>query len=207
MKEFLKSKKFLATSTFVLMNFALIGNASAHCDGMDGPVITEAKAALEKRDVTPLLKWVPQQEERELKNAFTKTLQERSASKGSPEAVDKQFFSTLVRIHRESEGAPFTGIKPAGQIKPIVAATDASLNEKNADRVVKHVLTQLEKSIRDKFIAASESKEHANDSVEKGRIFVSNYVKYVHFVEALSNMAENEPEHHAGDRKTSGHAH
>ena len=30
----------------------------AHCDTMDGPVVSEGKAALEKNDVTPVLKWV-----------------------------------------------------------------------------------------------------------------------------------------------------
>jgi len=31
---------------------------AAHCDTLDGPVVTTAKAALEKKDVTPVLKWV-----------------------------------------------------------------------------------------------------------------------------------------------------
>jgi hypothetical protein len=42
----------------------------AHCDTMDGPVVTTAKAALEKGDVTPVLKWVkenlPRQAEQRL---------------------------------------------------------------------------------------------------------------------------------------------
>lgn len=207
MKNFLKTKTAWAVSTFIVMNLAMIGNASAHCDGMDGPVITEAKAAIERRDVTPLLKWVPQSDERELKSAFTNTLRERSASKASPDAVDKKFYATLVRIHRKSEGAPFTGIKPAGQIEPIVAAADTSLKEKNVDHVVEHVLTQLEKSVRDKFAATVRSKEHVDESVEHGREFVANYVQFVHFVEALNNMATEQPEHQAADKKASGHAH
>lgn len=207
MKNFLKTRMAWTISTFIVLNLAMIGNASAHCDSMDGPVIIEAKSAIERRDVTPLLKWVPQSEERELKSAFANTLRERSASKASPEAVDKKFFATLVRIHRKSEGAPFTGIKPAGQIEPIVAAADASLKEKNVDHVVEHVLTQLEKSIRDKFAATVQSKEHVDESVGNGREFVSNYVQFVHFVEELNNMAALKPEHHAAEGKTSGHAH
>jgi len=34
----------------------------AHCDTLDGPVVTAAKAALEKGDVTGVLKWVPKKE-------------------------------------------------------------------------------------------------------------------------------------------------
>ncbi len=207
MKNFLKTKSVWTASAFVVMNLVMIGNASAHCDGMDGPVILEAKTAIEQRDVTPLLKWVPQHDERELKSAFAKTLKDRSAGKSSANDVDKRFFSTLVRIHRQSEGAPFTGIKPAGQIEPIVAAADVSLKEKNVDHVVEHVMSQIEKSIRDKFAATVQSKELADQSVENGRKFVSNYVQYVHFVEALNNMAEEKAEHHAAERKASAHAH
>lgn len=32
--------------------------ALAHCDTLEGPVIKDAKSALEKKDVTPVLKWV-----------------------------------------------------------------------------------------------------------------------------------------------------
>ena len=42
----------------VLFLFLMPGIAKAHCDTMDGPVVATAKAALEKGDVTPVLKWV-----------------------------------------------------------------------------------------------------------------------------------------------------
>ena len=32
--------------------------ARAHCDTVDGPVVKDARAAFEARDVTPVLKWV-----------------------------------------------------------------------------------------------------------------------------------------------------
>ena len=32
--------------------------ASAHCDTLDGPVVTAARNALQSGDVTPVLKWV-----------------------------------------------------------------------------------------------------------------------------------------------------
>jgi hypothetical protein len=32
--------------------------AFAHCDALDGPVVKAAMAALQKGDVTPVLKWV-----------------------------------------------------------------------------------------------------------------------------------------------------
>lgn len=48
--------------------------AFAHCDTMNGPVITTAKAALEKGDVTPVLKWVKKDSEAEIRDVFAKAL-------------------------------------------------------------------------------------------------------------------------------------
>lgn len=207
MGNLLKTKTAVAASVLVLANFALAGNAAAHCDGLDGPVIIEARSALEKKDVTPLLKWVPEAGEHTIKESFAKTLQERTNGKAAQEAADRKLFETLVRVHRESEGAPFTGIKPAGQIVPVVMEADAALAKKNVDQLANHVAAGVEKSVREKFKKAAHSSELADQSVEKGREFVSSYVQYVHFVEELNNMAAQKPEHHAVDAKKSGHAH
>lgn len=207
MKNLIKTKTVLAASMLIVANFAMSGTASAHCDGLDGPVIIEARSALEKKDVTPLLKWVPKNGEPAIKAAFVQTLSERAGGKGHQEAADLKFFEELVRVHRESEGAPFTGIKPAGQIAPVVAEADAALDKKNVDHLAKHIAALVEKSIRDKFEKAAHSKEYADQSVEKGREFVSNYVQYVHFVEEVRNMVGESTEPHGASQKPSGHKH
>jgi hypothetical protein len=40
-------------------------DAFAHCDTLDGPVVGDARLALEKGDVTGLLKWVRKEREQE----------------------------------------------------------------------------------------------------------------------------------------------
>ena len=40
-------------------------NIEAHCDTLDGPVIQDAQLALEKKDVTVVLKWVKERDEEE----------------------------------------------------------------------------------------------------------------------------------------------
>jgi hypothetical protein len=49
-----------------------------HCDTLDGPVVITAKMALEKGDVTPVLKWVKKENEGEVRDTFKKTLAVRS---------------------------------------------------------------------------------------------------------------------------------
>jgi len=39
----------------------------AHCDTLDGPVIKDARTALEKDDITPVLKWVQKKDEAKCK--------------------------------------------------------------------------------------------------------------------------------------------
>ncbi len=207
MKNLIKTKTVLAAGILIVANFAMSGAASAHCDGLDGPVIIEARSALEKKDVTPLLKWVPKNDEPTIKEAFAQTLSERARGKEHQEAADMKFFEKFVKVHRDSEGAPYTGIKAAGQIVPVVAEADAALDTRNVDHLAKHIAALVEKSIRDKFEKAAHSKEYAGQSVEKGREFVSNYVQYVHFVEEVSNMAGKSTEHQEASQKPSGHKH
>lgn len=78
-------------------------------------------------------------------------MQERINGKAAQEAAGRKLFETLVRVHREAEGAPFTGIKPAGQIAPVVVEADAVLAKKNVDHLAKHVAAPVEKSVREKY--------------------------------------------------------
>lgn len=85
-----------------------------HCDTMDGPVVKAATEALEKGNVNFILSWVPKKAEVELRKAFEKTLLARKLGKEAKELADYWFFETAVRLHREGEGASYTGLKPAG---------------------------------------------------------------------------------------------
>ncbi len=172
--------------------------AWAHCDTLDGPVVTAARAALEKGDPTPVLKWVQPQAEAEIRAAFQKTLIVRAKGPEARELADMYFFETLVRIHRAGEGAPYTGLKPAGTDPgPAVAAADQALADGNVDRVIRLVNDTTAGGIRAAYTRVAEAKQHAEESVEAGRAFVAAYVNYVHYVEGLHALAERSAIHHA----------
>jgi len=162
-----------------------IRSASAHCDTMGGPVVMTAQAALEEGDVTPVLKWVKPEQEAEIREAFQKTLAVRALGPQAKQLADMYFFETLVRLHRAGEGAPYTGLKPAGAVEPVVAASDKALETGSADALVKHVTEAVAAGIRDRFTRALEAKKHADDSVAAGREFVEAYVEFTHYVERL----------------------
>jgi hypothetical protein len=162
----------------------LAASASAHCDTASGPVIPEAKAALEKGDVTPILKWVKPENEAEIKAAFAKAVAVRGKGPEARELADQYFLETLVRLHRAGEGAPYTGIKDE-PVEPIVAMADRALADGSAEEMVKRMSSHMGAAIREKFRKALEARKNQDQSVEAGREYVDAYVAYMHYVEGL----------------------
>jgi hypothetical protein len=169
----------------ICMGVCFIPNiAGAHCDTLDGPVVMAAKAALEKGDITPILKWVKKENEGEIKEVFKKTLAVRKQGKEAKELADMYFFETLVRIHRAGEGAPYTGLKSESP-EPIIVESDKALESGSGDKLIKYVTNAVADRIKERFAHAKETKKHADESVEAVRKFVEAYVEFTHYVERL----------------------
>jgi len=193
---------FTRTSAVVALALGTILSARpalAHCDTADGPVVADAKDALERADVTPVLKWVRPGAEAEIKAAFARTLAVRGKGPEAQALADQYFFENLVRIHRAGEGAPYTGILPAGTpIEPAIALADQALDSGNADQLVKGITHHVEEGIRERFARAAAAKKQADASVAAGREFVEAYVEFTHHVERLHLDATTSVSHHAG---------
>ncbi|MFO7915382.1 MAG: DUF6448 family protein [Candidatus Krumholzibacteriales bacterium] len=176
-------------------------SAFAHCDTLDGPVVQAAREALAKGDVTPLLKWVQADDEKEIRAAFQKTLAVRVKGTEAKELADMYFFETLVRIHRAGEGAPYTGLKPGEAVDPAVALADNALESGSVDKLVDVLTKALSNGIRERFQHTSETRKHANDSVAAGREYVKAYVIFTHYVEGLHAMIKGGGGHHSEGAK------
>ena len=174
------------------------GAVWAHCDTAGGPVIPEARAALEKGDVTPLLKWVKQDSEAEIKAAFAKAVAVRAKGPVAKDLADQYFLETLVRVHRAGEGAPYTGIKDE-PVEPIVALADKALADGSADEMIKEISAHMAEAIRAKFNKAVAARKNKDASVEAGREFVEAYVTFMHYVEGIHTAIASAGGHqHAG---------
>jgi hypothetical protein len=170
--------------------------SAAHCDTLDGPVVKAARIALEKGDVTPVLKWVKKDQEKEIQEAFKKTLIVRAKGPEANELADMYFFETLVRLHRAGERASFTGLKPAGAVEPIVAEADKALETGSVDTLTTEMSKHLTNGVKERFDRALEKKKHMNESVDAGREYVEAYVEYVHYIESLHKAVVNKDDHH-----------
>ena len=175
--------------------------SGAHCDTLDGPVIKAARIALEKGDITPVLKWVQKEQEKEIQEAFKKTLSVRTKGTEAKELADMYFFETLVRLHRAGEGAPYTGLKPAGSIDPVVATADRAIESGAVNDLIKMVINEASSGISKRFFHALEKKKHADESVKAGREFVEAYIMFVHYVERLYKDTQGPAGHHAEAKK------
>jgi len=176
----------------VALSLAIPQFAAAHCDTIDGPVVQDARKAIESKDITPVLKWVQPKDEHAIKTAFNKAL----AAKGKhAEAAHLQFFAKLVKIHRAGEGAPFSGLKPAGAVEPAVAEADKALASGSPDALVKLVTDDVAAGISERFAHAAAAYQHKDESVAQGREFVEAYVAFTHYVERLHMDATGKGAH------------
>ena len=201
MKRTKEIKKIVSNGLLVsvLLALTILANsqsAYAHCDTLDGPVVKTARVALDKGDITPLLKWVRPSDEKEIRDAFEMTLAVRAKGGKARELADMYFFENLVRIHRAGEGAPYTGLKPGVAIDPAVALADKALEDGSIDKLVNVLTNAMAKGIRERFQHANETQKHANESVEVGRKFVESYVIFTHYVEGLHGLIKGGAAHH-----------
>ena len=180
--------------------------AGAHCDTLDGPVVGTARVALEKGDVTPVLKWVTKENEAEIRAAFSRTLAVRGKGPEARDLADTYFFETLVRLHRAGEGAPYAGLKPAGtDLGPVVVGADRALEAGSVEGLVKLVTDGVAAGIRERFARAAAARKHADESVEAGRGYVEAYVEYVHYVERIHSDAAAGAHHGDAPAATAQH--
>lgn len=193
MKSFGKTKRI---ATFALISGSLLWSSAsyAHCDSLDGPVVEDARTALNEQSLKPVLKWISPTDENDLNAVFNDTLEVRGGSPRARKLADKYFFETLVRLHRMTEGAPYTGLKPAGSASDAAKAADKALANGEVDALAQKLGENVTNYVAKQF---RETIQDANaESVPDGRKFVDNYVRYVHAIEEIHNIiAGNHDEH------------
>lgn len=147
-----------------------------HCDSMDGPVVKAAALALDEADVDLVLPYVPLDGEAEVCAAFDLAVKAREQGPEAKAVADQWFFETVVRVHREGEGAAFTGLKPAGlDVGPAIPLAEQAIKEDSttqlarflAEEVAVHAMARLER-VRAAAAARDGSVEAARLHVREG---------------------------------------
>lgn len=184
---------------FVVFSALFLGGTRvwAHCDGLDGPVVTSARQALERDDLNRVLIWVRPENEVEIRAAFNETMAVRKLSPEAQALADRYFFETLVRIHRAGEGAPYTGLKPAGRdLGPAIPAADKAIETGSDEALVLLLTEKLQEGLRTHFKAVIGKKTFSPDDVPAGREYIETYVPFIHYVESMYEAAVRTAEGH-----------
>lgn len=198
-----KIKSLLAVASILILVSST--QSFAHCDGLDGPVIKSARKALETGNVKLVLIWVQKADQEEIISAFNKTLVVRKLSPEAKEFADMYFFETLVRIHRAGEGAPYTGIKPAGRdLGPAIPAADKAIESGSPKELVKFLQDAVHDGLHPRYMNTLQKKNFDPNDVNAGREYVKAYVEFVHYVEKIYLLTSGEAHSEEG---TETHSH
>jgi Family of unknown function (DUF6448) len=169
-----------------------------HCDSLDGPVVTAARQALDTGDVDWVLPFVPERDEPEVGAMFDTVLPVRRLSEAAREATDRLFFETVVRVHRAGEGAPFTGLKPAGlSVGPVIPLAERAIATGSPTPVADFLTGVLQEELKRRLEQVSMLVAGRDRSVPDGRRYIEAMLGFEvychHLFQALHASAHATP--------------
>ena len=144
-----------------------------HCDSLDGPVVRAARRALEAEDVDLILPYVHKAGEDEVRHAFDLAVKARTQGAEAREVADLYFFETVVRVHRAGEGAPYTGLKPAGlDVGPVIPLADRAIKDGSPARLADYLASEVRRETTTRFAAMLDAQAAAGSGVDQEREYV-----------------------------------
>ncbi len=172
-----------------------------HCDSMDGPVVTAARRALENEDVNLILPYVKDNASADVKSAFEKALRARKSDPAAREVADLYFFETAVRLHRAGEGAPYTGLKPAGlDVGPVIPVAEKAIETGSPDALIRLLADTLRHEVQHRFEHIKHLRNYRTGDVAGAREYVEAMlgleVYSHHLYQAMKATPHEGDEHH-----------
>lgn len=200
--RYLKShfKTTLASIFTIALMLGFTSTSQAHCDRVNGPVATDARKALESGDISHALIWVTDQQAGDLKSIFEQSLKVYTKGGESKELAERYFMSETVRLHREAEGMPFTGLKPAQPSAQDIQIAEKALSSGKLASVTEMLANEIQKKTAELYNKALEAQSRKDESVEAGRKWVDAYVQYVVYVHSLYQNIQAGPAHGVGEQ-------
>jgi hypothetical protein len=193
----MKTQKMTIAAFFIFLISAFTVNVvQAHCDTMDGPLIADARKSIAHANVNYAIKWVLPANETEVREAFILMMKVRGLSPDAKELAEKYFFETLVRVHRNGEGVPYTGIKPAGTpVDEKVRAADKSIEIGNLSPLQGMVPADDQTELSERFDRVMALRNFDVDNVDAGREYIEAYVQFFKFAEGETEGHAHKVEH------------
>jgi hypothetical protein len=184
----ISSDKAMYAAVFLLLTMLFPALSFAHCDSVAGPVAKDVRTALTSGELSPVLKWIRPADETELRAAFERTLAVRKSGKDAAALADQFFLETAVRLHRASEGEPYTGLKPAPAAEEAAPAlVDTALSKDSLSSVEEPVILEVRAALRARIAELEKARKDAENSPIQGRAYVRAYVELIHYIERVES--------------------
>ena len=180
-----------------------------HCDSLDGPVVRAAQLALESGEVERVLPYVPAEAEDEIVAAFELAGAVRQLTPEARRLADTAFFETVVRVHRAAEGAPYSGLKPAGlSVGPVIPVAERAIAAGAPDELAALLCEFVEREVAHRF-HQMRALEPTNGDVSAHRAYVEATLGLQVWAHSLYQAIRAQPHEHAehGDSSAPEHAH
>jgi hypothetical protein len=147
------------------------------------------------------LPWVQHNDEAEVQRVFDQVRAIRQKAPEAQQLADTYFFETVVRLHRVSEGAPYSGLKPAGRdLGPAIPAADRALETGDIEPVMQLLTEAVKPGLREHYAKVRATQSYAKTNVQAGRASVEAYVQSIHYVEGLYDAATQPVSGHYPER-------
>jgi hypothetical protein len=141
---------------------------------MDGPVVKAARAAIAASDVGVVLPFVDEVGEAEVRALFDEVSAVRPQSGTAWEIAERLFLETVVRLHRATEGAPFTGLKPAGlDHGPVIPVAERAIATGSPEELVHELSRHLEDQVKIRLDNVMALKARSHEGLREARRYVS----------------------------------
>jgi hypothetical protein len=175
-----------------------------HCDALDGPVVRATRRALDAGLVDLVLPYVPEAAEEEVRAAFALALPVRDLGDQAGAVADRLVFETVVRLHRAGEGAPYTGLRPAGlDVGPAIPLAEAAITTGSAAEVVGFLTGVLEHELTERLEEVCRLAAVQDRGVADARRHVTAVLGYQvychHLLQAMRASAHGRPATGEGD--------
>ncbi len=176
-----------------------------HCDAKDGPVVKAAMRALQEGNVELALAFAHEEGEPEIRAAFARTMQVRTAGGLAAEVADEWFFETLVRVHRAGEHAPFTGLKPAGLSHgPVIPVAEKAIETGSPEELIMLLSDAVAHEAKMRFDHVMALKARAGEDLGHAREYTSEMLGIQVWANKLFACAKADPHASHGEYEQHG---
>jgi hypothetical protein len=123
----------------------------------------------------------------------------RALGSAAQEVADRWFLETAVRVHRVGEGAPFTGLKPAGlDVGPVIPAAERAVDVGSASELVDVLCASVREQAEQRHGHAMVLKEHAAEGVNEARAYVDAVLGLQVWAHGVYRQVTAAPHAHVG---------